>query len=154
MALTGPLPLLPQGAREVSSSLAILDDGTRVVFFDAAGPICSFRKEDRTGVRLGALTVIEQGRAGPTAVANARRSCGVYHCESPAVWVPVVAFAVCGLCCKSHALRSLIGADDGVPSMTDPTTNWTVVERAGRLLRAGHGPTVAARRGCARPSER
>jgi hypothetical protein len=69
--LIAPLPLLPQNAREISPSLAILDDGERVVFFNAAGPIYSCRKEDRTGLRLGAVTVVAQELAGPTAVAEA-----------------------------------------------------------------------------------
>ncbi len=71
MVLIAPLPLLPPNAREVSSSLAILDDGERVVFFNAAGPIYSCRKGDRTGLRLGAVTVVEQKLAGPTAVGRA-----------------------------------------------------------------------------------
>ena len=71
MPLTARLPLLPPGAQEIGDSLAILDDGDRVVFFNAGGPIFSCRKEDRTTLRLGALTVVEQGLAGASAVAKA-----------------------------------------------------------------------------------
>ena len=71
MVLLPRLPLLPANAREISASLAIADDGEHVVFFNAAGPIYSCRKEDRTGLRLGAITVVELELAGPTAVANA-----------------------------------------------------------------------------------
>jgi hypothetical protein len=69
--LAARLPLLPNGIREISDSLAILDDGERIGFFNAAGPIYSCRKDDRTGLRLGAVTVIQQGLAGVTAVARA-----------------------------------------------------------------------------------
>ena len=49
MPLVAPLPLLPQNAREVNDSLAILDDGEHIVFFNAAGPIYSCRCDDRRG---------------------------------------------------------------------------------------------------------
>ena len=73
MPLTALLPLLPADAQEVGDSLAILRDEKeqRIVFFNAGGPIFSCRQEDRTGLRLAAVTVIEQGLAGPTAVAEA-----------------------------------------------------------------------------------
>lgn len=71
MTLHPCLPLLPHGAREISDSLAILDDGVSIVFFNAAGPIYSCRSDDRTGIRLGAVTVLKQGLAGPSAVAEA-----------------------------------------------------------------------------------
>ena len=71
MPLTARLPLVPPGAHEVTDSLAILRDGERVVFFNAAGPIFSCRSNDRTGLRLAAVTVVEQELAGPTAVAAA-----------------------------------------------------------------------------------
>lgn len=69
--LTARLPLLPPDACEISASLAILDDGEHTVFFNAAGPIFSCRSDDRTGLRLGAVTVIHQGLAGVAAVARA-----------------------------------------------------------------------------------
>ena len=69
--LTARLPLLPKGAREISDSLAILDDGEHIAFFNAAGPIYCCRSNDRTGLRLGAVTVIQQGLARVTAVARA-----------------------------------------------------------------------------------
>ena len=73
MPLTALLPLLPADAHEVGDSLAILRDERekRIVFFNAGGPIFSCRQEDRTGLRLAAVTVVEQGLAGPTAVAEA-----------------------------------------------------------------------------------
>jgi len=71
VTLTARLPLLPTGAHEVSDSLAIHDDGERIVFFNAAGPIFSCHSEDRTGIRLAAVTVVEQGLAGVTSVAGA-----------------------------------------------------------------------------------
>jgi len=69
--LIANLPLLPQDAREINDSLAILDDGERVEFFNAAGPIFSCRSDDRTGIKLAAVTMIQQGLAGVTAMARA-----------------------------------------------------------------------------------
>jgi len=69
--LTAKLPLLPMDAQEISKSLAILKDGERIVFFNAAGPIYSCLSSDRTGLRLGAVTVIHQGLAGVAALARA-----------------------------------------------------------------------------------
>ena len=69
--LTAQLPLLPQGAREINDSLAILDDGERTVFFNAAGPIFSCRSDDRTALKLGAVTMIQQGLARVTSMARA-----------------------------------------------------------------------------------
>jgi len=69
--LTARLPLVPAEAIEVSDSLAILQDGERIVFFNSAGPIYSCRRDDRTGLRLAAVTVVEQGLAGVTAIARA-----------------------------------------------------------------------------------
>lgn len=71
MSLPARLPLLPTDAQEVSDSLAIQHGEERVVFFNAAGPFFSCRRDDRTGLRVAAVTVIEQGLAGPTAVADA-----------------------------------------------------------------------------------
>jgi Transposase protein len=71
MPLTARLPLLPAEAREVGDSLAILHDGERIVLFNAAGPIFSCRRDDRIGLRLAAVTVVEQGLARPSAVAKA-----------------------------------------------------------------------------------
>jgi len=71
MPLSARLPLLPPEAHEVSDSLAILHDDDRVVFFNAAGPIFSCRRDDRTALRLAAVTVVEQNLAGPKAVAKA-----------------------------------------------------------------------------------
>ena len=71
MPLTGRLPFLPPGAREVGDSLAILDDGERVVFFNGAGAIYSCRRDDRVGLRLGAVSVVEQELGRVTAVAEA-----------------------------------------------------------------------------------
>jgi hypothetical protein len=51
--------------------LAIQDDGERIVFFNAAGPIFSSRVGDRAGLRLGAVTAIQQDLAGVTAMARA-----------------------------------------------------------------------------------
>jgi len=69
--LTAQLPLLPQGAREINDSLAILDDGERTVYFNAAGPIFSCRSDDRTALKLGAVTMIQQGLARVTSMARA-----------------------------------------------------------------------------------
>ena len=71
MPLAARLPLLPPSAQEVGDSLAILNDGEHIVFFNAAGPIFSCRNDDRTGLRLGAVTAIQQGLAGVTALAKA-----------------------------------------------------------------------------------
>jgi Transposase protein len=73
MPLTALVPLLPAEAYEVGDSLAILRDEKekRIVFFNAGGPIFSCRQEDRTGLRLAAVTAVEQGLAGSTAVAKA-----------------------------------------------------------------------------------
>ncbi len=58
MPLTAPLPLLPPDARVVGDSLAIQEDGEHVVFFNAAGAIFSCRRDDRVGLRLGAVNVV------------------------------------------------------------------------------------------------
>lgn len=71
LMLAARLPLLPKDVRQISDSLAILDDGEHTVFFNAAGPIYSCRSDDRTGLRVGAVTVIQHGLAGITAMARA-----------------------------------------------------------------------------------
>ena len=71
MPLIARLPLLPADAQEISSSLAILHDADHIVLFNAAGPIFSCRRDDRIGLRLAAVTVVQQGLAKPTAMANA-----------------------------------------------------------------------------------
>jgi len=71
MPLAARLPLLPPEAHEVGDSLAILHDDERIVLFNAAGPIFACRRDDRTALRLAAVTVVEQGLAGPSAVAKA-----------------------------------------------------------------------------------
>ena len=71
MPLIARLPLLPADAQEISSSLAILHDADQIVLFNAAGPIFSCRRDDRIGLRLAAVTVVQQGLAKPTAMANA-----------------------------------------------------------------------------------
>lgn len=69
--LSSFLPLLPPGAIELSARLAIHEDGNRLVFFNAGGPIYSCTRDDRTAVRLGALTMLAQGLVGVTVLANA-----------------------------------------------------------------------------------
>ncbi len=73
MPLAALVPLLPAAAQQVGDSLAILHDEkeNRIVFFNAGGPIFSCRQDDRTGLRLAAVTVIEQGLATSTAVSRA-----------------------------------------------------------------------------------
>lgn len=71
MALRARLPLVPPEAREVSPDLAILTDGDQVVFFNAAGPIYSCTKTDRTALRLGVATVARLGLARQKAIAKA-----------------------------------------------------------------------------------
>jgi len=71
MPLIARLPLLPADAQEISSSLAILHDADHIVLFNAAGPIFSCRRDDRIGLRLAAVTVVQQGLAQPTAMAKA-----------------------------------------------------------------------------------
>ena len=73
MSLAALVPLLPADAQEIGDSLAILHDekDKRIVFFNAGGPIFSCRQDDRTGLRLAAVTVIEQKLATSTAVARA-----------------------------------------------------------------------------------
>ncbi len=71
MPLTARLPLLPPEAQEISDSLAILHDDERIVLFNAAGPIFSCRRDDRTALRIAAVTVVEQKLALPGAVAKA-----------------------------------------------------------------------------------
>lgn len=69
--LTAVLPLIPKEAHEVSPALAIHHDGDRIVFFNAAGPIYSCSRNDRTALKLGAMTVLQQGLVGMTALAQA-----------------------------------------------------------------------------------
>ncbi len=71
MSLNARLPLLPVNARKLNDSLAILHDDERLVFFNAAGPIFSCRADDRTGLRLGAVTMLEQGLVRLTVLAEA-----------------------------------------------------------------------------------
>jgi len=71
MALIPRLPLVPHGSLEVSDSLAVFRDEGRVVFFNAGGPIFSCDEHDRVGLRLAAVTVVEQGLAGRVAIAGA-----------------------------------------------------------------------------------
>ena len=71
MSLVPRLPLIPSDALEVSDSLAIQHGDEHVVFLNAAGPIFSCERGDRTGLRLGAVIVIAQGLAGPKAVGKA-----------------------------------------------------------------------------------
>jgi phosphoserine phosphatase len=61
------IPRIPPGAHEVTASLALRRDGTRVVFFNAGSPIFSRPHSDRLGLRRAAVNVVEQGRAGATA---------------------------------------------------------------------------------------
>jgi len=69
--LTAVLPLLPPGARELSDRLAIYENGDRLDFFHAAGPIYTCRRDDRIAVRLGALTMLAQGLVKVTVLAKA-----------------------------------------------------------------------------------
>lgn len=71
MPLHPRLPLLPENARELGDNLAIAEQGTQIVFFNAAGPIYACDKADRASLRLGALTMIDLGLAGVTAMAKA-----------------------------------------------------------------------------------
>jgi len=71
MPLRAKLPLVPPEAREVSRDLAILVDEDEVVFFNSGGPIYSCRRDDRLGVRLGAVTALRLELAGPAAIAEA-----------------------------------------------------------------------------------
>ncbi len=71
MPLNARFSLLPPDAQLVGDSLAIHEDAERIVFFNAAGPIFSCRKDDRTAIRLAAVTVVQHGWAKITAVANA-----------------------------------------------------------------------------------
>jgi len=65
------LPLVPRDAIEVSGSLAIRIDAERVEFFNAGGPIGSYRADDRTGILLAAINAIHQGMASQAAMARA-----------------------------------------------------------------------------------
>ena len=71
MPLTSRLALLPDSARVISSDLALVEEPDKIVLFNAAGPIYTARKDDRTGVRLGAVTAVRQGLAGVTEMAEA-----------------------------------------------------------------------------------
>lgn len=71
MALLPCLPLVPCGSLEVSDALAVFRDEGRVVLFNAAGPIFSCNEQDRVGLRLAAVTVVEQGLSGRGAIAEA-----------------------------------------------------------------------------------
>lgn len=71
MPLRARLPLVHPEAREVSPDLAILMKEDEVVFFNAAGPIFTCSRGDRTAVRMGGVTMVNLGLAGPSAVAAA-----------------------------------------------------------------------------------
>ena len=76
MPLASRLALLPANARVVNDDLAIVREDGEITFFNAAGPIYACREEDRTGVRLGAVTVIRQDLAG---VAEMARALGLHR---------------------------------------------------------------------------
>ena len=76
MPLTSRLALLPDDARVVNNDLAIVEEDERIVLFNAAGPIYTARKDDRTGMRFGAVTAIRQGLAG---VAEMARTLGLHR---------------------------------------------------------------------------
>ncbi len=76
MPLTSRLALLPPDARVINDDLAIVEQDEQIVFFNAAGPIYACRQDDRTGVRLAAVTVIRQGLAQ---VAETSRALGLHR---------------------------------------------------------------------------
>ena len=65
------LPLLPRGARIVSTRLAIAREGDQVVVYDASGPIYQCARGDRDGLRLAAGMLSRLGLAGPKALSSA-----------------------------------------------------------------------------------
>jgi len=71
MPLNARLDLLPSDAIFVGDSLAIQRDEERIVFFNAAGPIFVCQQDDRTSIRVAAVTVIENGWAKQGQLAEA-----------------------------------------------------------------------------------
>jgi len=71
MPLNARLDLLPPDAVTVGDSLAIHRDGGRITFFNAAGPIFTCDQDDRTSVRVAAVTVLENGWAKQADLAKA-----------------------------------------------------------------------------------
>ena len=71
MPLNARLDLLPPDAVSVGDSLAIHRDGGRITFFNAAGPIFTCDQDDRTSVRVAAVTVLENGWAKQADLAKA-----------------------------------------------------------------------------------
>ena len=65
------LLLLPRGAREISPRLAVVEDGERLVVFDASGPIYQCAGDDREGLRLAAGMFSHLGLAGLKALGDA-----------------------------------------------------------------------------------
>ena len=71
MALQRSLPVLPPGARIVSSRLAVLVDDEQLVAYSAADPIYTCRRDDRHGMRLAAGMLSHLKLAPDTALAEA-----------------------------------------------------------------------------------
>lgn len=70
MPLTSRLALLPDNARVVTNDLAIAEEDGTITFFNASGPIYTAHMDDRTGVRLGAVTAIRQNLVGVAEMAR------------------------------------------------------------------------------------
>ena len=71
MALQRSLAVLPPDAQIISSRLAIVVDGERMVAYSAADPIYSCRLDDRVGMRLAAGMLSQMRLAPDTALAAA-----------------------------------------------------------------------------------
>ena len=70
-ALQRSLPVLPPGARIVSSRLAVVLDDEQLVAYSAADPIYTCRLDDRHGMRLAAGMLSQLRLAPDTALAEA-----------------------------------------------------------------------------------
>ena len=71
MALRTRLPLLPEGAEELSEDLAVSQESEQLVFFNASGPIYWCGKDDPLARRLAAAMFAHIGLASTTRLAAA-----------------------------------------------------------------------------------
>ena len=71
MVLQNQLPLLPQGARIISNSLALCKDNEKTVFYNASGPIFTYQEGDKVSLRMAEAMFCELDLVSPSVLAEA-----------------------------------------------------------------------------------
>lgn len=62
---------IPESAKRISDAIAMINDGEEVVFFNAAGPFLSYKKNDKMGKRLAQGIIVNLGLANSNQLARA-----------------------------------------------------------------------------------